>query len=156
MKTGRNLCLGGFGVLLIVFLAIAIVPQLCPTSVGYFDIKNGKRKSEWRCLGLTYKVRVYETDYSRMLNKLGVVSLESEWKPTSETRNKMICKEYWDYSYGRIAHDAEEFAEALEKVDSTTPIMREKARYFQELVGKGDSGAIRQYVDHIEASRDHY
>jgi len=154
MKVNRKLLLSGVGtfLLIIAIFAYAMFPQLCPSSFGYFDIKSGKRKFEWKYLGLTYKVRIVETDYSKMLNELGVSSLDSQWRITSETRNRLFGKEYWDYEYGRIAHDAERFAEVLETTNSTKLIKAEEIRHFRDLVAKGDSEEVRQYLAHIQAS----
>jgi hypothetical protein len=46
-----------------------IFPELAPTSSVYFDVNNGTTKCEWKILGVVYKTRIDETDYSKFRHR---------------------------------------------------------------------------------------
>jgi len=145
------------GVLVAVVFALAVIvmlPQLAPTSYGSFDINSGKRKFEWRLFGLVYKVRVDETDYSKLLQRIGLSGTNTEWKVCSETRAGILSKDYIDYEYGRIASDAERLAAMLDVNSTNTVEARKVIQGFQALAVKGDSAAMQQYLVKVQTTAD--
>lgn len=135
---------------------VFIFPQVAAVQYGYFDIKNGRQKLEWSSFGRVYRREVRDTEYSKLLQKLGFKETPAEWKMASQQSIGLRClipPGFVDYYEGTIEAQSRMFALAVEMKELNESKARELTEHFQDLVQKGDPSEVRQYVNHLQQEK---
>ncbi len=149
------------GLFLMVVIAIAIMfifPQIAATQFGYFDINNGQQKLECVSFGRVYSRVVNDTEYSKLLKKLGFKESPAEWKLASRRSiglRSLFPPGFVDYQEGTIEAQSRMFALTIEMKNLDEAKARELVDHFRTLVQKGDSSEVREYVSLLGQSANH-
>jgi hypothetical protein len=136
-------------VALSVLAMVMVCPQVAATRYGYFDENNGRSRVDWVSFGRVYRRSIEETDYSRLLKKLGFEEMPPDWKLSSQEEQGLrglLFRKYVDYYEGNIEADSKTFALTMELQKPDQAKARELVERFRALVREGDRSKIRDFV----------
>jgi len=137
------------GLALVVLAVVIAFPQVAATRFGYFDVNNGRKKVELVIFGCHFRRSIEDTEYSKLLKKLGFKEASPDWKLATQEEmgiRRLFYTQYVDYYMGKIEADSRLFALTIELNKFDEAKAREISEHFRTLVQKGDSVDVRNYV----------
>jgi hypothetical protein len=148
MKTRTKIIVGVF---LILIVTAAVVVFACDTSHSYFDLNNGRVKTEYASFGRTYREAVEETEYSKLLKKFGFEELPADWKPANSVVRRFLETRHVHHRYAKLPTDATTFALGLQLQEKASEQgKREQLAEFRTLVREGTPKQVHEYLTELE------
>ena len=127
-----------------------VFPGIAATRKAYFDINNGRLKSDYVSFGRIYKIDIIETEYSKLLKKFGYDEMPADWKPAASVElgfRKCLNLQRRHGPYLKVRSAADTFAFWLDIQDKMTEKeKREHLEKFRILLREGTPEQICEYA----------
>lgn len=155
MKTRTKIIAGVFLALIITLIVVLFAcPQVAATSHSYFDVNNGRVKTERVSLGRVYSESVEDTEYSKLLTQFGFKEQPADWKPANSAElgiRRLLDTQHVHHEYAKLPSDAKTFAAWLQLQEKMSEQeKREKVNKFRALVREGTPEQVHEYVTSLQ------